>query len=193
MSPADVGELARAAARGDDTAWAALVERFSGLIWAIARGHGLCGADAADVSQTTWLRLAEHIAALREPEKVGAWLATTARNESVNVLRRRARHVPCGNEKEFPADAASDAARSVLERERESALWKAFKALPTRCQTLLRVLTADPAPSYAEVSAVLGMPIGSIGPTRGRCIENLRRRGRGIGEDDRRWAAVGGR
>ena len=173
----DLTSLVGAAGRGDDAAWEALVERFSGLIWAVARGHGLSATDAADVSQTCWLRLAEHLGCIRDPQRIGAWLATTARNESVNLLRHARRWAALSDERDaaLPVEPADVAAR-LLEGERDVALWRAFNSLPPRCKTLLRVLTTDPAPSYVEVSAVLGMPVGSIGPTRGRCLQSLRER-----------------
>lgn len=177
--------IVRAAGTGDDAAWEALVERFSGLIWAVARGHGLSAADAADVSQTTWLRLAEHLHDIRDPERIGGWLATTARNESVNVLRNARRCVALGDEREVPLPAeCTDVASRLLDGERDVALWRAFESLPPRCKTLLRVLIMDPPPSYVEVSAVLGMPVGSIGPTRGRCLESLRERADVRGEEE---------
>ncbi len=190
----DLTTLVRAAKDGDDAAWQELVERYSQLIWSVARGHGLSTADAADVSQTTWVKLAEHLARIREPERLGAWLATTARNESINVLRRARRCVAWGDEWEvlMPSECA-DVATQLLDGERDRALWRAFESLPPRCKTLLRVLTMDPAPSYVEVSAALGMPIGSIGPTRGRCLENLRQRAEVECEDHRTGEVVAAR
>lgn len=164
-----------AAASGDSRAWDRLVERFSGLVWAVARAHRLSDADAADVSQTTWLRLAEHVHRLREPERVGGWLATTARNEALRTVRRSSRLVPV--EDDFDLLVGRDdheVDRRLLDCERDAALWDAFRALGPPCQRLLRTLMADPAPSYAEVSAALGMPVGSIGPRRARCLEHLR-------------------
>lgn len=175
MSPASPGELVHAAARGDQGAWEALVRRFGGLVWAVARGFRLAEAEAADVSQTTWLRLVEHLDRLREPDRVGAWLATTARNESLAVLRRQGRTVALDDE-EMEDVAAPDPAAGMLRSERDVALWSSFATLSVRCQALLRLLVSDPPPSYEEVSAVLDMPVGSIGPTRARCLEHLRRR-----------------
>lgn len=176
MDERGVGDLVRAAAQGDDQAWEELVDRFAGLVWAVARSHGLSAADAADVSQSTWLKLAEHAPGIRQPERIGGWLATTARNESVRILRRGRRVVLVGGGQEVPVgEETSDVASRLLEEERDKELIQAFEALPSRCKTLLRVLTAAPAPSYAEASVVLEMPIGSIGPTRARCLQHLRR------------------
>ena len=160
------------AATNDEQSWARLVDRFSGLVWSIARSFGLGDADTADVSQTVWLRLAEHLDRIEQPERVGAWLATTARRESLRTLRHSARQVPTEELPESAGGAHVDAALLVQERDR--ALWQAFGGLSERCQTLLRILVADPPPSYDEVSAALDMPIGSIGPTRQRCLDRLR-------------------
>jgi RNA polymerase sigma factor (sigma-70 family) len=170
------GALVVAAAEGNDEAWGLLVDRFAGLIWAIARSHGLSTSDAADVSQSTWLRFAEHAQRIRQPERVAGWLATTARNESVRLLRRGRRDVPMAALSEDRlCDDATELDTRLLEEERDKSLVRAFDALPSRCKTLLRVLTAVPAPSYAEASVVLEMPVGSIGPTRARCLDHLRR------------------
>lgn len=171
-------ELVRGAAAGDQRAWDALVDRFGGLVWSIARAHRLGAADAADVSQTAWLRLVENLDRIRDPERVGAWLATTTRNECLRVIRRSGRQVPTDMEVDAePPDTESPLAdEGLLAGERDAALWQAFSSISERCQVLLRLLIADPAPSYEEIGAALGMPIGSIGPTRARCLEHLRRR-----------------
>lgn len=168
--------LVAAAAAGDQEAWNALVSRYAGLVWSVARSFRLDDADAGDVSQTCWLRLVEHLGRLRDPERVGAWLATTARNEALRILRRSGRQVPVGDSHELDLEDrdSSPPDRGLLTAERDAVLWQAFEALPERCRMLLRVLLADPPPSYDEVSAALDMPIGSIGPTRGRCLQRLR-------------------
>lgn len=169
-------DLAVAAARGDDAAWKGLVEQFSGLIWSVTRAYRLGSADAADVFQTTWLRLAEHIGRLEHPEHVGAWLATTARRESLRAARASARVVPTDDDAVFDVreDAQASPEQAVLLSERAEQLWRAFRELPARCQQLLRLLMATPAPSYAEVAAAIDRPVGSIGPTRARCLRLLR-------------------
>lgn len=171
----DPGALVRAAAHGDECSWDALVERYSGLVWAIARNHRLSSADADEVFQTTWLRLVEHADRLQDPAKVGGWLATTARHESLRVLRRSGRQVLMGDELPEPDCPTPAPDEDLLRSERDAALWSAFSRLPGRDQALLRLLTADPAPSYEEIGAALDMPVGSIGPTRARCLERLRR------------------
>ncbi|MEA2220629.1 MAG: hypothetical protein QOJ35_3255 [Solirubrobacteraceae bacterium] len=170
-----VGELLQLAAAGDRTAWATLVERHEGMLWGIARSHRLDAASASDVVQTTWLRLVEHVDTLRNPDALAGWLATTARNECLRVLRHQARQIPTGDDS-MPADAVPpvDDAR-LLAAERDAALWRAFATLTARCQALLRMLACEPTPSYDDVAAALGMAVGSIGPTRGRCLDALRR------------------
>ncbi len=163
------------AAGGDAKAWNELVQQYSGLVWSVARGYGLDTADAADVVQTSWLRLAENLACLRDPDRVGAWLATTARRESLRVLRRGQRQIPSGMD--LGEDITSEDGQPelpVLRRERDAAVSHAFQGLPALCRALLRVLMSDPAPSYAEVSEVLDMPVGSIGPRRARCLDRMR-------------------
>lgn len=174
LSEADARELIERVRAGDEAAWAALTDRYVNLLWSVARGMRLSEADAADAVQTTWLHLVEALDTLREPGRVGAWLATTIRRECLAILRRRTRTVAAEGWELIPDDAGP-LDEALLRRERDAALWRAFRALAPRCQTLLRVLMADPAPSYAEVSVALDMPIGGIGPTRRRCLDALRK------------------
>jgi RNA polymerase sigma factor (sigma-70 family) len=179
----EVATLVRAAAAGDASAWEALVARFSGLVWSVVRGYRLTRADSVDVFQTTWLRLVEHIDRIQAPGQVGAWLATTARHECLRVARAHARSVPVDEttlvslgrpDDSSPERAVLEAEQARLDTARAERLWQALADLPPRCAQLLRVLMASPAPSYAEVAAALGMPVGSIGPTRARCLQRLR-------------------
>jgi RNA polymerase sigma factor (sigma-70 family) len=170
-----VEALVRRSALGDQSAFDALVVRFSGLVWSVVRSHRLSDADAHDVFQTTWLRLVEHLDRIREPRAVGGWLATTARHESLRVIRQSERNRPTATDELDEVDATSpELDDRLLQDERAVVLWEAMSELGDRCRTLLRVLMADPAPSYEEVSAALDLPIGSIGPTRGRCLAALR-------------------
>jgi RNA polymerase sigma factor (sigma-70 family) len=177
----ELGAVVRAASEGDREAWNALVARYGGLIWSVARAHRLGDADAADVFQTTWLRLVEHLGEIRDPDRVGSWLATTARHECLRILRVGQRHVLTDGFEliEGSSDAGVDA--RLLTEERDAALWRAFARISERCRALLRMLAADPPPSYEEVGAALDMPVGSIGPTRGRCLEQLRERAAAVG------------
>ncbi|HEX8133748.1 MAG TPA: sigma-70 family RNA polymerase sigma factor [Actinomycetes bacterium] len=176
MEQTGLTELVRAAADGDQRAWEGLIARFGGLVWSVARAHGLSRADAADVSQTAWLRLVEHLHRLRDPERVGTWLASTTRHEALRTLRRAGRQLPVGDEAELEGSSpvVDPPEARMLAAERSDLLWRAFAALPARCQALLRVLMADPPPSYQQVAVAMDMPIGSIGPTRGRCLDRLR-------------------
>ena len=175
--PQPVTGLVSRASAGDQEAWNALVDRYASLLWSVCRAHRLSGADAGDVVQTTWLRLVEHLGRIEDPERLPGWLATTARRECLQLLRRSGRE-----QVGFDDDAALDVVdeRSepldarLLADERDAALWSCFERLSERCRRLLRVLMAAEPPAYADVSAALGMPIGSIGPTRGRCLQRLR-------------------
>lgn len=183
--------LVAAAASGDPDAWNALVARFSGLVWAVIRSHRLSASDAADVAQTTWLRLVEHLERVNDPARIGAWLATTARRESLRTLRLSRRQIPCGDDLPEPDGEALDIDDALLRDERDRELWDAFGRLAPRDQALLRMLSADPAPSYREIAAALAMPVGSIGPTRARCLERLRREWAGVGESAVAACALG--
>jgi RNA polymerase sigma factor (sigma-70 family) len=167
--------IVMAAARGDEASWKRLVAQYTSLLWAVTRSHNLSGDDAADVVQTSWLRLIEHLARIRNPDGIGAWLATTARRECLRSLRRTARCQPSDELDVLIDEEVGGADAALLRDERDAALWHAFKRLPRRDQALLRMLTADPAPRYEEVAAALGVAIGSIGPKRGRALERLRR------------------
>jgi RNA polymerase sigma factor (sigma-70 family) len=171
------GELVRRAAVGEGAAWAELTHRYTRLLWSIARGHGLGAADADDAVQATWVRLLENLDGLREPDRVGAWLATTARRECLRILRRSGRERPTGDER-FPdvADSAPALDTALLREERDVVLWSAFSGLSERCQGLLRLLFSEPPIAYSEVSQILDMPVGAIGPTRQRCLIRLRER-----------------
>jgi RNA polymerase sigma factor (sigma-70 family) len=169
----DTAELVARVRAGDRAAWTVLTDRYTPLLWSVARSMRLSTDDAADAVQTTWLRLVERLDTVREPQRLGGWLATSVRRECLALLRRRSRVVTHDewDDQPAPGDPLDDA---LLREERDIALWRAFHTLHPRCQRLLRVLMTDPAPSYADVSAALAIPIGSIGPTRQRCLGALR-------------------
>jgi RNA polymerase sigma factor (sigma-70 family) len=183
--PVDADELERivlAAAAGDGGAWSALVERFAARVRIVARTHRLAPHDVEDVAQATWLRLLEHIDAVREPAALGAWLETTARRESVRVLRARKREFPTTSEHVLDRPVAPvdeqrlvDAERSTALAERRAALSMALERLPGRQRALVSMLFADSGPSYQTISRSLDLAIGSIGPIRGRALARLRR------------------
>ncbi|MGH8969965.1 MAG: RNA polymerase sigma factor [Actinomycetes bacterium] len=177
MAEPDVAVLVRAAADGDSEAWNALVDRYAGLVWHVARGHRLSEADSADVAQTVWLRLVESLPRLREPKALGGWLATTTRNECLRVIRRAGREIADDSVElsEAPlGDEHSPEAVAELGEQRRLVV-QALDRVSDRCRVLLRALAYTPDRSYAEISEALSMPVGSIGPTRGRCLERLRR------------------
>jgi RNA polymerase sigma factor (sigma-70 family) len=163
---------------GDAAAWNALADRYTGLMWSIARSMRMTDADAADAVQTAWLRLVENLDRIRDPDHLGSWLATSVRRECYGILRRSARVRPRGPDGldiwDGLADPADPLDYALLRDERDAELWRAVGALKPACQQLLRVLMADPPPSYSEVSAALDIPVGSIGPTRQRCLKCLR-------------------
>lgn len=176
MEPEPLGGLLRAAGEGDQDAWDRIVARFGSLVWATVRAHRLDRDEAADVVQTVWLRLVEHLDDLRDPDRLGGWLATTARRECLRCLRASGRVVPTGQAADLEPDRVEvpPVESRLLRDERDAALWRAFRRVSARCQALLRLLVADPPPSYQEVGEALDMPVGSIGPTRARCLERLR-------------------
>jgi len=172
----DVAELLRRAADGDMTAWNRLIDQFGRLIWSITVGFKLAESDAADVVQTTWLRLLEHIDRIEYPDRVGSWLAATARNECLRNLAARKRVVPSDDDVELGSALAygPEVDEGLLAHERDQTVRDAMSRLPRRWQRLLEMLMADPPASYSDISDKLGLPIGSIGPTRGRCLARLR-------------------
>lgn len=173
----EVAILVERATGGSQEAWNALVDRFASTVWAIARGHRLNSSDAADVFQTTWLRLVEHLDKIEYPERVGAWLATTARHEALRVLRMGGRQVANGTDFDaFPDDRSiQEPDADIISSEQGQLINQLVDLLPVRSQTLLRLLSADSPLSYKDISEALSMPIGSIGPTRARALEQLRR------------------
>jgi len=176
VEPNEVAGAVRRAAAGDRDAWDAIVRSFSGLVWTVANGHRLGPADTAEVLQTTWLRLLENLDRIREPERLGGWLATTARRESLRMLRLRGREVPSDDEGVLAREPSPSPTpeEAVLDRDRDRRLWRAFSRLPDRCRRLLDLVVVL-RPPYAEVAAIMEIPVGSIGPTRARCLDRLRR------------------
>ena len=141
----------------------------------VVRGFDLDAATSEDLVQATWCRLVEHMHALRRPEAVGAWLGRTARNECLQALRRSARELPTEGELLEALAGGGDDAEEPDDAELAAQVMRAFKGLREDQRTLLRlVLLTEPKPSYEEIGAALGRPVGSIGPTFGRCIEKMR-------------------
>jgi len=162
---------------GDRSAWNGLVEQYAPLVWSVCRRFSLVGADADDIGQSVWLRLVEHLAAIRDPAALPGWLATTTRRECLRLLRARQdrERFEAAAESDAAARAAPTADEVILAAERNNAIRAGFAQLPPACQELLSLLARDPPLTYAEISAKLGGRIGGLGPRRGRCLEKLRR------------------
>jgi RNA polymerase sigma factor (sigma-70 family) len=171
--PAVVALVARAAG-SDQTAWDELVERYSPLVWSICCRYRLSSEDVEDVGQSVWLRLVEQIGNLREPAALPGWLATTTQRECLRVLRKHDRLVPLPDELPPTADDAV-IEEEIMVAERNAALRAAFAELPPRCRQLLSMLMSDPPQPYARISVILQIRVGSIGPQRARCLQQLRR------------------
>lgn len=166
--------MLESAARGKESAWREIVERYSPLILAICRDYGLSGADIEDVAGSVWLQLVVNVSQIREPEALPGWLRTTIRRECLMLLRQKNRQVPTDSplvagvvEPEFDA--------SLIGAERSAAARGALAQLPERDHALLSMLFCDPPRPYQEISSTLGIPVGAIGPTRARCLARARR------------------
>jgi RNA polymerase sigma factor (sigma-70 family) len=168
---------------GEERAWRSLVDQHTALLWKVARNHRLSDADAADVIQVTWLRCVQHLDTIRDPHLLPAWLITTCHRECLRTIRRRARDVPADvTDPAGPfarvADTSIDAdpAEPVLAQERAAVLNEAISRLPEHQQRVLGRLmqsTGEHGRRYAEIAAALGMPQGSLGPTRQRALRRL--------------------
>lgn len=172
---AQVANLVMQARAGERDAWEELIARFDGLIVGIARSFRLGCDDVSDVVQTTWLRVFESIDGIRQPERIGAWIATTARRECLRLLRMAGRERPTDDvdiDEGTPAFAAPG--EELVDAEEHAAVRAAVAGLSDRHQRLMGLLMAHTRPSYARVARTLDMPIGSIGPTRMRAIDRLR-------------------
>jgi RNA polymerase sigma factor (sigma-70 family) len=171
-----VTSLVAAARDGDAEAWNALVDEFLPLVHGVVRRFRLSAADAADVNQTVWLRLVEHLDGLREPRALPGWLATTAHREAMRAatLARRTTSVdPQGPALDHvPSD--DDVSAALLRDELRRAVRRGLAELPAQRRQLLEMLMGDPPASYDEISSALRIPVGSIGPTRARALRQLR-------------------
>jgi RNA polymerase sigma factor (sigma-70 family) len=178
LADAPVGDLVKRARDGDQRAWDAIVERFAPLVWSICRRYRLNAADADDAGQAVWLQLVDQIGRIRDPAALPGWLATTTRRECGRLVRAAARAQPAGyvlDAGAIPDERAATAADDeLLATERHAALRQALAHLPVSCRDLLALLSADPPLPYAQISARLGIPVGSIGPSRSRCLDKLR-------------------
>jgi len=169
--------LVTRASGGDQSAWHELVDRYAPLVYTICTRYRLSNHDIEDVGQNVWLLLVEQLGKLREPAALPGWLATTTARECLRVVTaaRKSERLGTGLDDSalFVDDAVID--EEILMAERNAALRAAFAELPPRCQQLLSMLISDPPRSYAEIHTELGIPVGSIGPQRARCLDRLRR------------------
>jgi RNA polymerase sigma factor (sigma-70 family) len=167
---------------GDDARLAELIHLVTPVLWHVARGCGLDAATAEDVVQNTWVKLYERTSAIDQPGAILAWLVTTARRDAWRLSQRQTRTTPAdlGGTDRLPGDPVGtpvpvDPTAEVLRDERDRVLWAHIQRLSPRCQALVRVICFAETPNYAQLSESLGMPVGSIGPTRGRCLATLRK------------------
>jgi RNA polymerase sigma factor (sigma-70 family) len=173
-----VTDLVVRAKNGDELAWGALVELYAPLIWSVCRRYQLTRADAEDVAQVVWQHLVGELDRIRNPPAIPAWLVTTTRRECLRVQRAAQRSCPAGyvlDAEDVPDDKGVTPEQELLVTERHAVLREALARLPPGCRQLLTLLIADPPVPYTEISARLGIPAGSIGPSRARCLEKLRR------------------
>jgi RNA polymerase sigma factor (sigma-70 family) len=160
---------------GEHTALDDLVRSLTPVLWHVVRSYGLEREQAEDVVQTTWLTLVRRHETIADPQAVAAWLTTTARREAWRVAKAGTRAIPLGDEvieARVPTQKAAET--EVIVADEQSRLWACVEQLNERCQRLLRIVAFDDRPDYAGIATELGMPIGSIGPTRGRCLDKLK-------------------
>jgi RNA polymerase sigma factor (sigma-70 family) len=160
---------------GDAVALDELVKVMTPVLWHVVRAYRLANEVAEDVVQTTWLALVRSRESIQEPAAVGGWLTTTARREAWRVARATGRGIPVEDEelaRRLPDEESPES--EVVRRDGEDRLWDAVERLSERCQALLRIVAFEHRPDYTTIAANLGMPVGSIGPTRGRCLQKLR-------------------
>ena len=180
--------LVTRAADGDQGAWNELVERYAPLVWSICVRYQLSRHDTEDVGQTVWLLLVEQLRKLREPAALPGWLAATTAHECLRVVKaaRRFERLGCDLEDALPLPGTTAIEQEIITAERNAGLRAALAELPSRCRQLLSMLISDPPRSYAEIHVAVGIPVGSIGPQRARCLQRMRRSRYliGLGEDE---------
>ncbi|MCY7341056.1 MAG: RNA polymerase sigma factor [Pseudonocardia sp.] len=178
-------DLLHLAGRGDQQAWAEIVRRYRRLVASVVRSYRLQEADACDAEQRTWLRLVEHRASVRDPLRLGGWLATTASRECLRLLRDN-RYV-VSDEMESLPDPRRGVEQTVIDADTTARIWGIVAVLPPRSRTIMQALFADGAQPYADVARTTGIPVGSLGPTRARVLSQVRRAldGGGLSVGDR--------
>jgi len=173
-----VTDLVTRAQNGDQQAWDALVERYAPLVWSICRRHRLGGTEASDVGQAVWLRLVDELATVRDQAALPRWLTTATLRQCGRALRAGGRQQAAEyllDTGDIPGGHTGMVEHELQAAARNAALREAFTHLSPRCQQLMAMLIEDPPVPDAEISARLGIPAGSIGRDRGRCLEQLRR------------------
>ncbi|GIH71651.1 RNA polymerase sigma factor [Sphaerimonospora thailandensis] len=160
----------------DQAAWDDLVARFDGRMWAVARAFGLGPADAADAVQGAWLRLVESLDAIRDPDRIGSWLITTTKNEAARLSRSRTGSGSAVSDvpDDIPDLGAPDPAAAVVDADYGRHVWGRLDLLGEPCRSLLRLYALHPDARYTQIALRLDLPVGSIGPTRARCVSRLR-------------------
>ena len=179
VRPHEVWDRAAAAferwTEGDAVALDELVVVMTPVLWHVVRAYRLSSDHAEDVVQDTWLSLVRAQASIQESRAVGGWLTTTARREAWKVAKATGRALPVEDDelaRRLPDEDSAEAA--AVRRDGEERLWEAVDGLSERCRQLLRIVAFEHRPDYTRIAADLGMPVGSIGPTRGRCLQKLR-------------------
>ncbi len=160
---------------GEDAALDELVRTMSPVLWHVVRATGLDREAAEDVVQNTWLTLVRSADSVRDAQAITRWLCTAARREAWRVSKAAVRTRPVEDEvldARMPAQISPES--EVVTNDEKALLWQALSRLPERCQRLLRIVAWEPRPDYSSVADTLEMPIGSIGPTRRRCLDKLR-------------------
>lgn len=172
---ARVGASLVRAANGETAALSEIVRELNPLLWHVARAEGLGTEESADVVQTSWLELLRRLHEIRSPQALTSWLVTTTRREAWRARELSRRRAPDGAaELESVPDPDPGPSERLLADERDQVLWQHVQRLPERCRKLLRIVAHVARPDYSAVAEALGMPVGSIGPTRGRCLAKLR-------------------
>ncbi|MEW1691674.1 RNA polymerase sigma factor [Streptomyces sp. NPDC091265] len=170
-------EILAGCERGEQAAWDEMVDRFGRLIWSVIRGYRMNDVDAEDVRQLTWFRLVQNVSRIRDPERVGDWLATVARRESIKVVTRGKRLVMVGDSETLEGLSGHHESpeQITLRAYRKEEVLQAIGTLSEQCRGVLRLALEDPPASYEEISSTLSMTVGSVGPIRTRCLRRLRR------------------
>jgi RNA polymerase sigma factor (sigma-70 family) len=172
---ARIADLVAAAKAGSDDALGEIVRELTPLLWQVARSTGLSCGDTEDVIQTVWMRLLSHLDGIHTSMALTGWLVVTTRREAWRVRAAGRKLMPADQDWLIAVpDRAPGSEEQMIADDQRRALWTAFRMLPPRCQEILRTVAFVPRPDYTAVAAELGIPLGSVGPTRGRCLAKLR-------------------